>query len=70
MYKFLTKISNIERISLWKSKGLSNEIFKALTTFDNSLTPSLRFIGNIARVKFDRSGLKQNKIILILIEKQ
>ena len=49
---------------------MSNEIFKALTTFDNSLTPSLRFIGNITRVKFDRSGLKQNKIILILIEKQ
>ena len=62
MYKYFKKISNIERISSWKSKGFSDEIIKLPTTSDNSLAPALRYIGNKIREKFNGGCLKQNKI--------
>ena len=62
MYRYYKKIGNTERISSWKSKGLSDEIIKPTTTSDNSLTPALSYIGNKARVKFDGGCLKQDKI--------
>ena len=54
MYKYFKMITNTDYISSWKSKGLSYECFKAISTSDNSLTP--------ARVKFTGSCLKQSKI--------
>ena len=44
-------------VSEWKSKGLSNESFKAISTPDNSLNPRK------VRVKFTGDCLKQQKII-------
>ena len=43
-------------------KGLSDEFIKSPTTPDNSLPPSLSYIGNKTRVKFDGYCLKQEKI--------
>ena len=34
-------------VSEWKSKGLSNESFKAISTSDNSLNPTLNYHGKI-----------------------
>ena len=45
----------------WKSKGLSAESIKPPTTFDNSLTPELKYHGTKTRVKFNGSCLQQSK---------
>ena len=49
-------------ISLWKSKGLSDESFKPPTTSDNSLNPKLNYYGTKTRVEFTGGYLKQQKI--------
>ena len=49
-------------ISLWKSKGSSDESINPPTTSDNILAPSLNLIGARIRVKFGGSCLKQDKI--------
>ena len=46
----------------WKSKGLSDESIKPLTTSDNSLTPELNYYSTKARVKFAKSCLKQSEV--------
>ena len=61
MYRNFKKIDNCSHISSWKYKALSDESIKPLTTYDNSLAPSLNYIGTKTRVKFDRSQ-KQDKI--------
>ena len=53
MYKYFKKIGNTDYISLWKSKGLSDETIKPPSIFDNSLAPALSYIGNKTRIKFD-----------------
>ena len=55
-------IGNIDHISLWNSKGLSDESIKPPTTSDNSLVPALGYIGTKTRVNFYGSCLKQDKI--------
>ena len=62
MYRYFKMITNTDYISSWKSKGLSNEKVKPLTTSDNSLTPALHYYGSKKRVKFTGSCLKQSKI--------
>ena len=62
MYKYFFKIGNTERISAWKSKGLSDGSINPPTTSDNSLAPALSYIGNKTRVKVDGGCLKQDKI--------
>ena len=52
-------ITNTEYISSWKSKGLSNESIKPLTTSDNNLAPALSYCGTKTREKFTGSCLKQ-----------
>ena len=52
----------LEYFSEWKSKGLSNEIFKVISTSDNSLNPTLSYYGTKIRVKFTGDCLKQPKI--------
>ena len=54
--------TNTDYISSWKSKELSAESIKPLTTSDNSLTPALNYYGTKTRVKFTGSCLKQSKI--------
>ena len=55
-------ITNTNYVSSWKSKGLSAESIKPLTTSDNSLTPIVNYYGTKTRVKFTGSCLKQPKI--------
>ena len=59
MYRYFKKIVNIDNMSEWKSKGLSNEIIK---TRDNTIAPELIYSGKTMYVKFNESCLKQNKI--------
>ena len=63
MYKYFKMITNTDYISSWKSKGLSSESFKAISTSDNSLNPALNYYGTKTRVKFTGSCLKQSKIL-------
>ena len=60
--EYFKVITNTGYISPWKSKGLSVESVKPLTTSDNSLTPALSYYGTKTRVKFTGSCLKQPKI--------
>ena len=54
---------NGKYISLWKSKGLSNETITPYATSDNSLTPLIDYYGSKVRVKFNKGCLKQpNKL--------
>ena len=65
MYRYFKVFSitqYLEYVSEWKSKGLSSESFKAISTSDNSLTPALNYYGTKTRVKFTGSCLKQSKI--------
>ena len=64
MYIYFTIITNINYISSWKSKGLSDESFKPPTTSDNSLNPALNYYGTKTRIKFTGSCLKQSSRIL------
>ena len=62
MYRYFKMITNTDYISWWKSKGLSNESIKPLTTSDNTLNPALNYYGTKIQVKFTGSCLKQSKI--------
>ena len=62
MYRYYKKIGNTDHISAWKSKGLSDESIKSPATSDNSLAPSLNYIGFKTRAKFVGSCLKQDNI--------
>ena len=55
-------IANTNYVSSWKSKGLSAESIKPLTTSDNSLTPILNYYVTKTGVKFTGSCLKQPNI--------
>ena len=52
----------LEYVSEWKSKGLSNESIKTISTSDNSFNPTLSYYGTKIRVKFTGGYLKQPKI--------
>ena len=65
MYKYVKKFANTYHISEWKSKGFSDESIKPPTTSDNSLAPSLNYIGTKTRVKFFGSCLKRDKVTFI-----
>ena len=70
MYRYFKIITNTDYISSWKSKGLSAESIKAISTSDNSLTPSLNYYGTKTSVKFTGSCLKQSnhrKVVNIYI---
>ena len=62
MYKYFKKIGNTDHFSEWRSKGLSDEVIKPPATSEDSLAPTLNYVGNKIRVKFDGSCLKQDKI--------
>ena len=60
--KYFKIIANTKLISEWKSKGLSDESIKPLTSSDNTFTREIEYYGTKARVKFGGSCLKQSKI--------
>ena len=55
--KYFKLITNTLSISLWQSKGLSTKNIDPPTT---SLSPSINYVGNKIRVKFNGSCLKQS----------
>ena len=59
MNKYFNKIGNTENISEWKSKGLPDEVIKAL---NNSLASTVKYSGKKVYAKFNGSCLKQDKI--------
>ena len=56
--KYFKGITNTDYFSSLKSKGLSAESIKPLTTSDTSLTPALSYYGTKTRIKFTGSCLK------------
>ena len=55
--KYFKLITNTLSILSWQSKGLSNENIDPPTT---SLSPSINYVGNKIRVKFNGNCLKQS----------
>ena len=62
MYKYFDITPTARIFSLRKSKGLSDETIKHLTP-RAVFASELNYVGNKARLKFNRSCLTQNKII-------
>ena len=62
MYRCFRKTVSGDHISAWKSKGLYDESIKPRSTSDNSLAPSLDYIGIKTRVIFEVQCLKHDKI--------
>ena len=65
MYKYFKVFSiteYIKYVSEWKSKGLSDETIKAISSSNNSLNPTLSYYDTKIRVKFTGGGLEQQKI--------
>ena len=46
---------NSNKITKWKSKRLSNESLEVISTSDNTLTPSINYYWDKARLKFTGS---------------
>ena len=57
-FKAFSITQYLEYVSEWKSKGLSNESIKAISTSDNSLNTTLSYYGTKIRVKFTGGCLK------------
>ena len=51
-FKVFSITQYLEDVSEWKSKGLSSESIKAISTSDNSLNPTLSYYDTKIRVKF------------------
>ena len=63
IFKYLKFIANTDYVSGWKSKGLSNESIRAISTSDDSLMPNLDYYDDFkVRVNFTESFLKQPKL--------
>ena len=65
MYKYFKVFSitqYVEFVSEWKSKGLSNESIKEISTSDNSLNLTLSYYDTRIRVKLTGGCLKQPKV--------
>ena len=61
--RYFRIIANINYISSWKSKGLSDEIITPYATSDNSFTPWIDQYGSKVRLNFNKDCLKQqNKL--------
>ena len=60
----ISKIANINHISVQKSERLPDERIEPRTTSDNNLTPSATYIRIKLRVKLDSQCLKEDKVRL------
>ena len=58
MHIYFKLIANTKHITEWKSKGLSDESIKLITTSDNSLALLISYYGNKIRLKFNGSILR------------
>ena len=65
--KYFTLNSN--RITKWKSKGISNESLEVFSTTSNTLTPSVKYCGDKVRLRFTGSVFQQKKQLLTVIKK-
>ena len=61
MHRYFKPIANTKHIAEWKSKGLSDESIKPLTTSSNSLAPLISCYGYKIKLKFNGSILRQPK---------
>ena len=61
-FKNIDGVSNGNYIYYWQSKGLSDERINSVKTPNHSVTPNLDYYGTKARVEFNGSCLKQDKI--------
>ena len=64
MYRYFNVLSitqYVEYVSEWKSKELSSETIRSISTSDNSLNPTLSYYDAKITVKFTGSCLKQPK---------
>ena len=55
-------IAHTKYISSWNSKGLSDESIKPPPTSDDSLSPSIDYLGDKTRLTFPWGCLKQAKL--------
>ena len=62
MCKYSQAIDFINHISAWKFTGLSHEFINSSSAANNIINPLLSYAVTKARVKFDGSCLKQEKI--------
>ena len=62
MHKYFELITNTKYIAEWKSKWLSDESIKPLTTSNNSLAPLIDYYGYKIRPKFNGSVLRQPEV--------
>ena len=60
MLEYFTLNSNW--ITKWKLKGLSSESLEVISISDNTLTPSINYHGDKARLKFTGSFLQQKAV--------
>ena len=49
MQRYFNLIANTQYISSWKFKGLSDGSIKPPSTFDNSFSPLINYLGNKIR---------------------
>ena len=67
MYKFLKRIKGVGSgncIYFWKYKSLSDERLDSIIAPNYKITPELSFYGTKAKVEFNGSYLKQDKVTL------
>ena len=50
----------------WKFKGLSNESIEVVSKTDNTLTPSINYYSDKARLKFTGSVLQQKSSYIVI----
>ena len=62
VYRHFKFVTGTSYISSWKSKGLSDESIKPLTTSDNSYTPLIAYYDYNVTVKFNGSFLRQPEV--------
>ena len=65
--KYFKVVTSTDYVSLWKSKGLSDETIKPSTTSDNSLTPALSHYGTKTKVKQPKISCFHGKVVNIYI---
>ena len=53
---------NSKWITKWRSKGLSNKSLEVVSTSNSTLTPSINYYGDKARLKFTESILQQKRV--------
>ena len=58
MSRYLKFVTNSQNISSWRSKGLSEEEIKVV----NGLYPSVNYVNEKLRLKFEGSCLAQTKV--------